>query len=67
MKNMGKLDRTIRTVLGVLLIITAAVLQVATGGLWWIGLLGVVFLATSAVSTCPLYIPFRINTIGKGE
>ena len=55
-KNMGILDRRIRIILG--LLIVAAGIYFKT---WW-GLVGVVFLATSLISWCPLYVPFRLST-----
>ena len=58
-KNMGLLDRRIRIVLG--LLIVAAGIYFKT---WW-GLIGVVFLATSLISWCPLYVPFRLSTRKK--
>jgi hypothetical protein len=30
-----------------------------------LGLIAVVFLVTSAMSFCPAYLPFKINTAGK--
>ena len=62
MKNVGKIDRVIRTVLGLLLIAAGVGLQISTGAMWWLGLIGAVLLGTSALSFCPLYVPFRINT-----
>lgn len=67
MKNMGTIDRIIRTILGIGLIVAAAILQIQIGRFWWLGIPGAVFLLTSAVSTCPLYLPFRISTIGKAK
>lgn len=67
MKNMGTIDRTIRTILGIGLIVAAVILQLQVGRLWWLGIIGVVFLLTSAVSICPLYMPFGISTIRKKE
>lgn len=55
-KNMGLLDRRIRLVLG--LLIVAAGIYFKT---WW-GLVGVVFLATSLISWCPLYVPFGLSS-----
>lgn len=55
-KNMGLLDRRIRLVLGLLII--AAGIYFKT---WW-GLIGVVFMATSLISSCPLYLPFGLST-----
>ena len=54
--NMGKADRMIRGILGI--VILAAGLYF---GSWW-GLIGLVFLVTSLVSWCPAYVPFKINT-----
>ncbi len=61
-KNMGSLDRVIRVVIAAvvgLLIVTGQL----TGALAIIlGVLAVVFLATSVVSFCPLYTLFGIST-----
>ena len=64
-KNMGRLDRIIRVSLAVLV----AVLYFAgiLSGTWAIilGILALVFLLTSLVGTCPLYMPFGISTRKK--
>lgn len=65
MKNMGSIDRIIRVVLGLGLIIAAVYLQIAKGQLWWLSIPGAVFVVTAAVSTCPLYMPFGISTKKK--
>lgn len=62
MKNMGNLDRKIRLIAGSALIIAAVVLQISIGKLWWIGIAGLVFVVTSMLSFCPLYVPFKIHT-----
>lgn len=67
MKNMGKMDRRIRLIAGLVLIIAAVVLQILTGKFWWIGIVGIVFLATSFLAFCPLYVPFKISTDNKSE
>ncbi len=64
-KNMGMLDRTLRTIVAFII-----------GYLWWTGViagtlgtvlavLAVVFLLISLVSFCPLYRPLGISTCGK--
>lgn len=63
MKNMGSVDRMIRTVLGLILVIIGVLMQLNTGKFWWIGIPGAVFLLTAAISTCPIYLPFKISTI----
>ncbi len=63
LSNMSALDRILRVVLGLALL---AVLVFVQSGWRWVGLLGAVLLATSAVGVCPLYLPFRISTKKKG-
>lgn len=61
-KNMGMLDRIIRSVLALIfgiLYFTGTI----SGALGLILLIGaIVFLATSFVSFCPLYLPFGFST-----
>ncbi|MBX2969198.1 MAG: DUF2892 domain-containing protein [Cyclobacteriaceae bacterium] len=61
-KNMGKTDKLIRVILGV--IFAALYLAGIVTGTWGIVLLilGAVFITTSAVSFCPLYTLVGINT-----
>jgi len=64
-KNIGKVDKVIRLVLALVvgvLIITGNLVGTAAVIL---GILALVFLATSAIGTCPLYIPFNISTKKK--
>lgn len=64
-KNMGTLDRIIR----VSLVILIAVLYFTNviSGTWAIilGVVAVVFLLTSLIGVCPLYMPFDISTRKK--
>ncbi len=61
-KNIGKFDKIARIILAIVfgaLYFTGTV----SGTLGLILLiLGIVFLATSLMGTCPLYLPFGINT-----
>lgn len=61
-KNMGALDKTIRIVLALLFVILYATGSVS--GTWGIILLvlAAVFIVTSLMSFCPLYLPFGIST-----
>ncbi|MGM0545764.1 MAG: YgaP family membrane protein [Bacteroidota bacterium] len=61
-KNMGTIDRMLRTLLALLVgvlyyqdIISGTVAIV-------LGILAIVFLLTSMISTCPLYMPFGLST-----
>ncbi len=58
-KNMGKADRWIRAILGLAIIATGIYFKS-----WW-GLIGIIPLGTALISTCPLYMPFRISTRKK--
>ena len=61
-KNMGSLDRIIRLIL-VALVAVLYFTNVISGTLALIlGILAVVFLITSLISFCPLYVPFKIST-----
>ncbi|MDD4924332.1 MAG: DUF2892 domain-containing protein [Dehalococcoidales bacterium] len=59
--NMGKIDRIIRGVVGVALIIVA--LFVLTGA-WQIVsiVVGGILVGTALSGFCPLYVPFHIST-----
>ena len=60
-QNEGSVDRIIRVIAGVVLIILGFFM---VPGMWGIilGVVGVISLLTGAVGTCPLYMPFGINT-----
>jgi len=48
-KNMGQKDRTVRAILGVVMLVYAVVFQNL------VGLIGVIPLATAIIGYCPLY------------
>ena len=64
-KNMGSLDRIIR----ISLVVLIAVLYFTgvISGTWAIvlGVLAAVFLLTSLIGVCPLYMPFGLSTRKK--
>lgn len=56
-RNIGGLDRGVRLVVGVALVVYALT---SPGDVWaWVGLLP---LLTGAVGTCPAYLPFGVKT-----
>ena len=64
-KNMGTLDRVIRSIL-VLVILALYLTGTIAGTLAIIlGFFAVIFLLTSIISFCPAYLPFKISTCGK--
>lgn len=62
-KNMGTIDKTIRILIAV--VIATLYFTNTISGTWAIvlGILAVVFVLTSFISFCPLYLPFGINTL----
>ena len=64
-KNMGKIDRVIRSLVAVLIAILYFTDQISGIATIILGLFAVVFLITSFMSSCPLYLPLKISTIKK--
>jgi hypothetical protein len=63
MKNMGSIDRIVRVVVA-LIIGVLFITEIISGTLAIVLLLlAGIFLLTSVVSTCPLYLPFGIKTL----
>ncbi|WP_428024915.1 YgaP family membrane protein [Arcobacter sp.] len=55
-KNIGKVDKVIRIVVGVAIIAFGLVNNS------WLGLIGLIPLGTALIGWCPLYCPLKINT-----
>ncbi len=66
-KNMGSLDRTLRLIAAVIMIglYSMNMVEGTTGVVLLV--LGVVFIITSLLSFCPLYLPFGLNTCSKKQ
>ncbi|NTW41664.1 MAG: DUF2892 domain-containing protein [Cellulomonadaceae bacterium] len=65
-KNIGSTDRMLRAFVLAPALVIAGVLAGPTGVLAVTAYsLAAVMLVTSAVSTCPLYMPFGLSTRGK--
>ena len=61
-KNMGLIDRLIRTILAIVVIVLYFTRQITGVAAIILGILAIVFLLTSAFGFCPLYLPFKIST-----
>lgn len=61
-KNMGTVDRILRTLLAIVvgILYYAGVISGTTAVI--LGVFAIIFLLTSLVSTCPLYMPFGLST-----
>jgi hypothetical protein len=63
--NMGLVDRIVRAALAVVVLILYLAGQITGVADVVLGILAVVFLATSVVAFCPLYLPLGISTKKK--
>ena len=59
--NVGKTDRLLRGILGLLIIGLGIVFKS-----WW-GVIGIVLLLTSIISFCPMYIKMKWNHKNNGD
>ena len=64
---MGVFDRSIRTIVA-LIIVVLIVIKALTGTIALIlGILAAVFVLTAAIGFCPLYVPVKLSTLKKKE
>jgi len=64
-KNMGTLDRTIRLVLAAAIAILYFTGNLSGLAAIILGILAIIFVVTSFIGFCPLYVPFGIDTRKK--
>lgn len=63
--NMGTIDKAIRISLAILVGLLYFTGQISGTVAIILGVLAVVFVLTSLISFCPLYVPFKISTRPK--
>jgi len=61
-KNMGAIDRLIRIILAIIIVVLLLNGSVAGTFALVLGVFAIAFLGTSAIGWCPLYRPMNINT-----
>ncbi|HOD14707.1 MAG TPA: DUF2892 domain-containing protein [Spirochaetota bacterium] len=66
-KNMGTVDRIIRIILAIVVAVLYFTGQITGIAAIILGILALIFVVTSAIGFCPLYVPFKISTIKKEE
>lgn len=64
-KNMGFIDKIIRLIIAVAIAILYFTGQISGVAAIVLGIIAIIFIATSIIGTCPLYLPFKINTNKK--
>lgn len=63
--NMGATDKTIRILIAVIIGVMYFTNIISGTTAIILGILAIVFVLTSLISFCPLYLPFGINTSNK--
>lgn len=66
-KNMGLVDRLIRTALAVIIIALYFADYIGGAAAVILGVIALMFLMSAASGFCPLYEPLKINTMGEKE
>jgi hypothetical protein len=61
-KNMGTVDHVIRILLAVVVAILYFTNQISGTLAIILGLFAVIFMLTSFIGFCPLYVPFKLST-----
>jgi hypothetical protein len=65
--NMGSIDRALRVLAAVVIAILYFTNQITGTAAIVLGIVAVVFLLTSVVSFCPLYLALKLSTIKKKD
>jgi len=63
--NMGMLDRIIRIILAIVVIVLYLTGQISGVAAIILGVIAAIFVVTSLIGFCPLYTLFHISTKGK--
>jgi len=63
--NMGSVDRIIRVILAVVIAVLYFTKQITGTVAIILGILAIIFVLTSLIGVCPLYLPFKISTKKK--
>ena len=66
-KNMGVVDRGIRTIVGLVLAVLIVTGELTGTAAVILGIVAAVLVLTSAAGFCPLYLPFKVSTKRKTE
>jgi len=61
-QNMGTVDRAIRVVVAIIIVILYFTGQITGVAAVILGIFAIAFILTSAVGHCPLYTPLKITT-----
>ena len=66
-KNMGAIDRVIRILMAIAVIVLYLSGSITGVAAIILGIVAFIFIVTSLIGFCPLYFPLKISTIGKSK
>ncbi|GAB4409349.1 MAG: DUF2892 domain-containing protein [Thermodesulfovibrionales bacterium] len=66
-KNMGTIDRIIRTIIAAVIIVLYLTGQIKGTAAIVLGVIAIIFLLTSLLGFCPIYVPLAISTRKEGK
>ena len=66
-KNMGSIDKIVRVLVAVVIGVLYFMDQITGTAAIILGIFAVIFLLTSAIGFCPLYLPLKLSTIKKKD
>lgn len=61
-QNMGSIDRGLRVLVAIVIAILYFIDQITGTAAIILGVFAIIFLLTSAVAFCPLYLPLKLST-----
>ena len=64
-KNMGLVDRVVRLLLVILIFLSIGANRITGAVAVIMGILALLFIITSLLGFCPIYVPFKISTLKK--
>ena len=64
-KNMGSVDRVVRVIAALIVLVLFLSGQITGTAAIILGIVAVAFVLTSAIGSCPLYLPFGLSTRGE--
>ena len=66
-QNMGTIDKIVRVLVAVVIGVLYFTDQITGTAAIILGIFAVIFLLTSAIGFCPLYLPLKLSTIKKKD
>jgi hypothetical protein len=66
-QNMGSIDKVVRVLIAAVIAVLYFTDQITGTAAIILGIFAVIFILTSAIGFCPLYLPLKLSTIKKKD